>query len=390
MTSNQGWQTVLTGYVQVDSIAWSQESVDELDPSTGRPLSLERFLIRRGRVRVETRRGPLSASLELDGNTIDGPGARIAAAQVGYAFPARGEPRLTVSAGLFRVPFGAEVALPDRVKVFMEPPAFARGMFPGAFDAGAMAQGRLGAARWAVAVVNGAMVGDTQWRGRDPSSSYDLVGRIGAGIDGPRKFRVEAGVSALAGSGLSPGAPPTKDGLQWVDENQDGIVQSTELHVIPGTPGTPSQSFDRDALGADVQLHWCLCKIGTGSAFAEGVIATNLDRGLVYSDPVRASRDLRQLGFAVGVLQSFGPHVQAGVRYDRYDVDRDANQRAGVDIIGVDRVFSTLAVIAAARWGEARLTAKYDHERNPFGRGDDGAPTTRRADRVSFRAQVGF
>jgi hypothetical protein len=33
---------------------------------------------------------------------------------------------------------------------------------------------------------------------------------------------------------------------------------------------------------------------------------------------------------------------------------------------------------------------QYDRERNPFGRGDDGAPTTRADDRVTLRAQVGF
>jgi hypothetical protein len=37
-----------------------------------------------------------------------------------------------------------------------------------------------------------------------------------------------------------------------------------------------------------------------------------------------------------------------------------------------------------------RLLVQYDHERNPFGRNDAGMPTTRAADRVTVRAQVGF
>lgn len=361
---------------------------------TRAPLNQERFLIRRGRVRAEARRparsGALSGAIELDGNTRDGPAARLLAAQVGYAYPARA-PRIAISAGLFKTPFGAEVPASERDKSFLEPPAFARGLFPGSYDAGVMAHGRHGLARWSIAVMNGAPVGDAQWRGRDPLGGYDLVGRLGAAVEGPRRFRVEAGVSAITGAGLHPGTPPTKDGFQWVDENQNGIIDGVhELQVVPGSPGTPSQTYDRDALGADVQLRWCLRRLGAGAALAEAVIATNLDRGLRYADPIAATRDLRHLGFAVGVVQSLGPYVRAGARYDRYDVDRDASERAGVTVVGVDQVFSTLALVAEVRRGDARLIAAYDHERNPFGRDDAGAPTTRRADRVTLRAQVGF
>jgi len=394
VVTQKGWQLELTGYVQADSIAWSQDSVDELDPATRAPLNQERFLIRRGRVRAEARRaareGALSGAIELDGNTIDGPAARLLGAQVGYAYPARA-PLIAISAGLLKTPFGVEVPASERDKAFLEPPAFARGLFPGSYDAGVMAQGRYGLARWSVALVNGAPVGDAQWRGRDPTGSYDLVGRVGAAVEGPRRFRVEAGVSAITGTGLHPGAPPTKDSFQWVDENQNGIIDGVqELQVVPGSPGTPSETYDRNALGADLQLHWCLCRIGTGTAFAEAVLATNLDRGIRYADPIAASRDLRHAGFAIGVVQNIGPVVQAGARYDRYDPDRDAAERAGVAIVGVDQVFSTLAVMAAARWRDARLIAEYDHERNPLGRDDAGDPTTRSADRVTLRAQVGF
>ncbi|HWO26564.1 MAG TPA: hypothetical protein VNO30_47875 [Kofleriaceae bacterium] len=392
--TRHGWQLELTGYVQADSVAWSQDSVDELDPATRRPLNQERFLIRRGRVRAEARRpargGAISGALELDGNTIDGPAARLLGAQIGYAYPARA-PLVTISAGLFKTPFGAEVPASERDKPFLEPPAFARGLFPGNYDAGVMAQGRYGLARWSAALVNGAPVGDAQWRGRDPAGSYDVVLRLGAAVLGPRRLRVEAGVSAITGTGLHAGTPPTKDSFQWVDENQNGIVDGVqELQVVPGSPGTPSVTYDRDALGADLQLHWCLCRIGTGTAFAEAVLATNLDRGIRYADPIAASRDLRHLGFSIGFVQSVGPYVRAGARYDRYDVDRDAIERAGQDLVGTEQVFSTLALMAAVHWRDARLVAEYDHERNPFGRDDAGNPTTRSADRVTLRAQVGF
>jgi hypothetical protein len=386
--TRRGWALDLTGYIQADAVAWSQDSADEVDIN-GRPLNEERFLIRRGRVRFEAKRDALAASLELDGNTIDGPTARILGAQLTYAYPAK-EPLLAATVGLFKIPFGREVPTSDRDKPFLEPPAFARALFPGNYDAGVMIGGAYGVARWSLAMMNGAPVGDAQWHGKDPASSFDLVGRVGAAIEGPRRLRVEAGVSGITGRGLHPGTPGTKDELQWVDENQDGIVQTTEIQVISGMTATPSQTFERNALGLDLAVHWCICKLGTGAAFAEAAISTNLDRGLVYADPIASSRDLRQFGFAVGVVQNLGDHATLGVRYDRYDADRDALEREGVAIVGVHKLFSTLSIMASARWQDARFLVQYDRERNPFGRGDDGAPTTRADDRVTLRAQVGF
>jgi hypothetical protein len=390
----QGWQFDLTGFVQADSVAWSQASVDELDPSTREPLNEERFLVRRGLLRAEAHKGALSAAIELDGDTQNGPAVRLFGAQVGWTYApgaSPGDPPLVVvTAGLIPIPFGVDVPANVRTQPFLEQPAMSRALFPGNFDAGVMVAGRYGFARWSLAVMNGAPSGDAQWRGKDPASSYDFVGRLGADIPGPRKLRVEAGVSALSGTGLHPGIPPTKDGIQWVDDNQNGRVDPTEIQIIPGSPGEPSQTFSRNALGADVQVHWCLCALGTGTAFFETALATNLDRGLVYSDPVAASRDLRQLGFTLGAVQDLGRYAQIGVRYDRYDADRDAMDREGVDLVNVHKIFSTLAIMASARWADARFTVEYDRERNPFGRGDDGAPTTLAADRVTLRAQVGF
>ncbi len=375
--------------MQADSIAWSEDSLDELDPSTRAPLNQERFLIRRARLRAEAQRGAMSGAFEIDGNTVSGATARILAANVTYARELSANALVGVTAGLLKIPFGAEVPASERDKPFLEPPAFARALFPGNYDAGAMVHGSYGAVRWSVAVMNGAPVADAQWRGADPNSSFDIVGRIGADIAGPYRSRFVVGVSAITGKGLHPGAPPTKDELQWIDENQDGIVQTTELQVVPGMTGTPSEAFSHNAIGGDIQVHWCLCVIGTGAAYAEAVVATNLDRGLVYADPIATDRDLRQLGVSLGVVQSIGAYAQVGVRYDRYDADRDAFEREGIDLVGIDKVFSTVSVMATGRWHEGRVLLQYDHERNPFGRGDGGMPTTRSADRLTVRAQVG-
>jgi hypothetical protein len=189
---------------------------------------------------------------------------------------------------------------------------------------------------------------------------------------------------------LDPGTPPTKDDIQWVDENGNGIVEASELHVIAGQAATPATSYRHDAVGADARVTWCLCGLGNGTAFAELAVGTNLDRALIYADPVLQNRDLRELGFVVGAVQEVGDHLLAGVRYDRYNGDRDLFETQGVTTVAVPQVFSTTSVMAAARWHDGRLMVQYDHERNPFGRADDGQPATRRADRLTLRAQVGF
>ena len=382
----EGWTLDLTGYVQADAVALDQASVDQLDPGTSQPLNQERFLIRRGRLRAEARKDALSASLELDGNTVNGPAVRLVSAEVAWRY----DRLLVASAGLFKTPFGAEVPASERDKPFLEPPTWARAMFPGSYDAGARIAGGYQLLRWTFAIVNGSPAGDLQWAGKDPSSSFDFVGRIGADIAGPRRWRVEAGVSGLSGTGLHPGTPPTKDSLQGVDENGNGLVEPIELMVIPGKPGTPSEKFHRNALGADLAVHWCLCTLGQGVAFGEVALATNLDRGIAYADPVAQSRDIRELGFAVGIVQEVTPRAMVGVRFDRYDADADANERAGTQLVRVDRVYSTLSLMAAARWSTSRLVVEYDHERNPLGRSDSGEPITRSADRITLRAQVGF
>jgi len=75
----------------------------------------------------------------------------------------------------------------------------------------------------------------------------------------------------------------------------DGLVQPTEIQVIPGHRASrrsvPSLR-DRRGCARQLVLQWA----GAGEAFFEGAIATNLDRGVYYADPVASSRDLRELG----------------------------------------------------------------------------------------------
>ena len=392
-----GWKLNLSGFTQLDAVAWSQASQDELSPSGGAPLNQNRFLIRRARLHVDATHGAWAATVEFDGNTIQGtPSARLLASNIQWtlAAPRRSDvtapPLLRITAGLLRTPFGVEVPTAERDKILLEAPTVSRALFPGFFDAGVMANGGWRQMRWALAIMNGAPVGDAQFAGRDPSHSVDIVASVGADVSIEPRLRFVGGVSVLQGRGFSSGTPPTKDTLQWVDGNNDGIVQTTELQVIPGGPGNPSATFARRALGLNLTMHWCLCRLGQGSAFAEVTIAQNLDRGVEYADPITAGRNLRELGGYIGVVQNLGSVMMVGARYDRYQPDRDRNGVLGANRVIVNPTYSTMSMLLAARIGGMRFTAQYDRERNPLGRADDGSVTTRADDRFTVRAQAGF
>ncbi len=383
--------------MQIDAVAWSQASQDELSPTTRDPLNQNRFLVRRARLRVDATQGAWAATVEFDGNTAQGAAnARLLASNIQWTLggprqrDAAAVPLLHISAGLLRTPFGVEVATSERDKVLLEAPTISRALFPGFFDAGVMANGGWRQMRWSLAIMNGAPVGDAQFHGRDPSHSVDVVANVGADVSIEPQLRFIGGISVLQGRGFAPGTPPTKDTLQWVDGNNDGIVQTTELQVIPGGPGNPSATFARRALGLNLMMHWCFDWLGAGSAFAEVTIAQNLDRGVEYADPVAAGRTLRELGGYIGAVQNLSSIVSVGARYDRYQPDRDRNGVLGANRVLVDPTYSTLSVLVAARMGALRFTAQYDHERNPLGRADDGSVTTRADDRLTLRAQAGF
>ena len=55
--------------------------------STGQPLNETRFLLRRARLGVRAEYQILSSYLELDANTVQGPVARVSAADVSIRWP---------------------------------------------------------------------------------------------------------------------------------------------------------------------------------------------------------------------------------------------------------------------------------------------------------------
>jgi hypothetical protein len=382
----------LSAYVQVDGVAFRQSSEDEINGSTGEPLNQDRFLLRRARLRAEVTRPYVSGALELDANTVFGPQARVINAEISGRWdgPENAPPYVMLTLGLFRVPFGLEIGEQETVRLFLERSNVARALFPGNFDLGARLSGGFRFLRYSIAAMNGDPIGERAFPGMDPNKSKELVVRLGIDTKVTDWLRITAGGSGVAGTGFHKGTPSTKDALVWRDANENGIVEITEIQAIAGTAATPSQSFDRFALGGDLKVMVTIPRAGDLTLSGEVVWAKNMDRGLFPADPVPLGRDLREIGYYVAVTQEITRYGMLGFRYDRYSPDADASEQIGAKPVPRDNSVSTFAVSGAFRYAFARLIVEYDHQSNALGRAPDGTPTTRPDDSLTFRGEVLF
>jgi hypothetical protein len=386
-------QVRVSGFLQTDWVVTNQASQDEINDSNGTPLNEDRFTLRRGHLRADVEQGPVSGALEVDANTASGPQVRPIEADVSFRWPTRDDPRLptlVATAGLMRIPFGFEVQELDWVRPFLERATVLQALFPGEFDLGLRLWARYRFLDWGVALMNGNPIGSRTFPDLDPVHEKDLVGRVGIDVTVARGLRLRAGVSGDAGTGFHPGTPTTKDVVAWQDANGDGVVQPNEITVIPGSAATPSQTFRRFALGGDVRLAADIPVLGELTLRAEAVSASNLDRGLEVADPVATGRNLREIGWSIGVTQGITRWATIGARYDRYDPDADASQQRGASLVPVDRTYSTWALMAMARYGNQRLLLEYDINTNPLGVSASGSPTTLADDALTARAQLVF
>ena len=386
----------LSGFVQADWAIVNQTSQDEINGATGEPLNERRFTLRRGHLRAAIDRGLVLGALEIDANTVRGPQVRPIDAEASIRWPPTPRdpssklPFVMATIGLFKTPFGFEVLEADNRRPFLERSAVIRALFPGEFDLGFRIQGGFRFLNYALGIMNGDPIGDRAFPGRDPNQSKDLVFRVGVDTEVMPRVRFEAGVSGDSGSGFHAGTPTTKDTLVWRDVNEDGVVQPTEIQVIPGTAATPSQNYHRFALGADARVRVAIPRAGELVLRGEIVRAANLDRGLFVADPVSAGRDLREIGWTAGATQEITRYAIVGVRYDRYQPDADASQQLGARLVPTDMSVSTWAFLGALRYDGARLLLEYDRNTNAQGRAASGAPTTLAADTLTLRGEMSF
>jgi hypothetical protein len=388
-------EVLLSGYIHAEGVLSDQSSVDEVNPSTGEPLNQNRFLIRRAILRADARYRLLSSAIEIDAETVKSPVVRVIVAEVSARWPIDASLSTTPlgmgTLGLFIIPFGYETQQRPIQRLFFDASNMTRALFPGFYDMGLRIQGGWEVFRYQLAVMNGHPLGELGFGGRDPTAAKDVLGRMGVDANVSPELRIEAGFSALMGTGFHQGTPATKDQIVWRDQNGDGIVELPEIQVIGGTPATPSQSFDHAALGGDIRVHVIVPYLGELLAFGELIWARNLDRGMFIADPVATGRDMRERGFAVGITQEIFEPFIIGARYDRYDPDADATTQIGDRLVPSNSSVSTLALVAALRYVPyGKLALEYDHNDNALGRGQNGVPARLADDRLTLRAEAAF
>lgn len=387
----------LRGYVQSD-FQIRQSSEDQLNPTSGRPLNNDRFLVRRARILLDVERTYTEGGIELDGNTVNGPAVGIVGARASVKLPGPGPsdpPLVMLSAGALRIPFGAELTESERERPFMERSTVSRAMFPSEFDLGVRVQGGWRFLRYAVAVMNGEPLNESSFAGLDPNHQKDLMGRLGVDT-GRADFRVQGGTSVLYGTGFHSGASASKPVLRWTDVDGNGSYSSTsETTGTPGAAASESKNFTRFAVNADLALSGTLVPdwgvLGATTVRGEVTWAKNLDRGLIGADPHgELARDSRELGYSVGITQMVLRYGIVGVRYDFYDPDRDRYVRSSGDLVPSDLSFYSFSFMGGVvvPWG--RLLVQVDLNRNHLGLTSGATPGNLADNAVTARAEVAF
>jgi hypothetical protein len=379
----------LGGYLQ-SQYESHQDSQDQLAQG-GALLNKNRFSIRRARVSLLGDWEYVAIALELDANTTSGPQVDLRKAEASLQYrPDRSKPPIIMATlGQFDTPFGYELVESPRTRWFMERSQVSQGFWPGEPDLGLRLAGALGFFRWTIAAVNGEPLGEkTAYPLQDPNSAKDVVFRFGFDAAPRDDLQIAGGVSALRGTGFSPGTDATKSGLQWEDSNDNGLIDSFELTPIQATLAKPSSNFQRWAAGADLRLNY-RSPLGVTKIYGEFLLGSNMDRNMYYADPIETGVDQRELGFYAGVVQELGAYAVAGFRYDYYDPNSNLfDKREGLLIPYSEAVRTASPLVGLTLPDRARLVFQYDFVRNALARTAQGVPTDLKANVWTVRLQV--
>lgn len=377
------------GFVQAD-YQNNQISEDQLNPD-GHPINQNQFGLRRGRLRIDHGWQNAFATLELDAGTLgDGPHVRVRRAEASLlyrgAVPDDITPLLVVTAGVTDVPFGAEIAESQRDRVFVERSVGSLALFRNEADLGVKAWGAYRFLNYAVALVNGEPL-TREGFPTDPNADKDVVGHFGAQAEPLEHWGLTGGVSFYTGKGFSAGRAATKDSLSWVDVNNNGAVDVGEVYGATASAAVPSQNFDRWALGLDFGIVY-QSALGVSRFNAEAFVASNMDRGLLPSDPVTSGADARQTGLTLSLLQQITNYGVIGFRGAFYDPNSDLFEaRAGVFHL-TNQTFWALSPVLGLTLDHGRLLAQYDFVFDNLGRDDRGVPTDASNNQLTVRLQV--
>ena len=278
-----------------------QDSQDQLFQG-GAPMNKNRFSVRRARVGLTGEWEYAAIAVQLDANTTNGPQVDLRKAEASLQYrPDRSKPPILMATlGQFDTPFGYELVESPHTRWFMERSTASQAFWPGEPDVGVRLAGALGFFRWTIAGLNGEPLGEkSSYVLTDPNSAKDALFRFGFDVQPVENMQMAGGVSTLRGTGFHPGTDATKSSIQWTDQNGNGMIEPIEQGAVLGQAATPSQNFDRWAVGADLRVN-VRSRLGVTKIYAEFMLASNMDRGLFVADPTLTHVDQRELGYYAG------------------------------------------------------------------------------------------
>jgi hypothetical protein len=381
----------VSGYFQAQYES-HQDSDDQLRQG-GALMNQNRFLLRRGRVRIARDWDYASLLVEMDGNTVRGPAFRWQKAEVSLVYGRSGEkgvdPIVQFTMGMFDLPFGYELVESPRLRPFMERTTGGRALWPSEPDVGARLSGQLKFFRYAVSVTNGEPLDEKSGFGlQDPNKNKDVTVRLGAVAKPWDKVKISGDITYNAGKGFHAGTDATKTTVSWQDYNHDGVVAVSELVPNPGSTATPSMNFNRWAVGADAQLS-VETPIGKSMLYGEVIAAQNMDRGLFIADPIATGQNIRHILYYIALVQEVTPYALVGFRTDYYNPNADfLDQHAGQLLPASQAIRNYSPLIGFALPDRARLLLQYDIQSNLLGRDSRGVPTRYPNNLWTLRLQV--
>jgi hypothetical protein len=379
----------ITGYVQADYLH-SQASQDQLQ-QTNVVLNQNRFYLRRARLRVDQGWQFATATLDLDANTVNGPvvGIRRAEGSLFYqgSNPRDLPPLLMITAGVTDLPFGYDLFESDRTAPFTERSLVSQAIYPTKQDAGVKVSGALSFLRYAVMVSNGEPV-DAKGFPHDPNDAKDVTGRLGVVVPVRDRVEVTGGASFAQGKGFHAGKAATKGGIQWSDQNENGLFDPGEVATTFPTAQEPSKNYDRWAFGLDLGFR-LRTSLGESHLWGEVIAASNYDRGFLASDPVAAGAAVRQLGGYAAFTQDVTKYGIVGFRVSVYDPNADVFETRHGTLEPRAQTVRTLSPMFGLNLpGRARFVFEYDFVHDYLGRDAAGVPTDAKNDVYIGRLQV--
>lgn len=384
---------VVSGFLQAQYEA-HQDSEDQ-QLQGGALLNKDRFVLRRGRVKVLRDWEWGQAQIELDGNTVRGPAMRIQKAEVSILYGRQQDkdlpPLVQLTAGQFDLPFGFELPYTSKARWFMERSAGSRALFTGEPDVGVRLSGGIAFARYSIAISNGEPVDERSGFGlQDPNKNKDITARFGAEAKFNQHAVLAGGVSFNRGRGFHPAVDATKNAAVWRDTNENGVVENGELMGSAATQATPAKTFARWAVGADLEF-LLRTKLGWSMLYGELFAASNLDRGLLVADPISTGANVRELGYYIALTQEITRYGLIGFRYEYYDPNSDLlDNRAGKQIPTSQRVRTCAPLIALTLPEHARLVFEWDFTSDYMARNARGVPSDLRNNQWTVRLQGMF